>query len=244
MYGYEEHNDITPEQILQKVTAEQIFKWLLSKFNPQIDEQEYIDFKKRFNSPFREHSKSRGTCRFEVREDNTLLFVDFGDTTTHRTCFKMVMDIYGVLLPDALKIILSHFKLSTDTTEYRPVDTQEYIRSNQPSDSIITFDPTPLERKHLLYINKHLISPQHLIEDNVYPTNKFYIQYPNSIKKAINIYGVGFALDFVDKVKIYQPYSIDYRFITNCDEDNIGNFDNLDEEGEEIVISKAGKTTE
>lgn len=235
MYGYEEHLDITPEQLLQKVTQKQIFEWVL---------KEPFEFGKRYKSPFRTHSNpEKGTCRFEERTDGTILFVDFGDTTTHRTCFKMVMDSHqNCTLNEAVKIILSHFNLSKDKYEYKQIaKTTEYIKTDQPSDVIITYDPVPLEKKHKLYISQFLILPEHLVQDNVFPTYKFYIQKPNSIRRTINVYSVCFAIDFIDAVKLYQPYSIDYRFITNCNEDHIGNFDNLDEYGDELVITKSWK---
>ena len=47
--------------------------------------------------------------------------------------------------------------------------------------------------------------------------------------------------DFVDKIKIYQPYGGKYKWITNCDEDNIGNFDNLPPTGRELIIQKSYK---
>lgn len=232
-YGYEEFIEITPEQVLQKVSQQEIFAWLL---------QQPFDFKLRYKSPFREHSKGVGTCRFEQREDGTIIFVDFGDSKTHRTCFGMVMDIYRCPLIDALKIVLSHFNLSKDKYDYKEIQKQtEYIKTDQSSDTIITFDPTPIEKRHKLYISQFLILPQHLEEDLVYPTNKFYIQKPNYTRKSINVYAVCFAFDFIDKVKIYQPYSLTHKFITNCDEDNIGNFDNIDEYEDELVICKSWK---
>lgn len=235
MYGYEDYLDITPEQILQKVNQEKIFEWVL---------KEPFEFgKHKYKSPFREHSNpEKGTCRFEQRADGTILFVDFGDTITHRTCFRMVMDIYNCTLNEALKIIVSHFNLSKEKYEYTSIiKSNQYIKTEQSSDTTITYDPIELTKKHKLYISQYLILPQHLIEDSVFPTNKFYIQKPNKIRKTINVYTICFALDFIDAVKLYQPYSVDYKFITNCNEDHIGNFDNLDEYGDELIITKSWK---
>lgn len=232
MYGYEEHLDITPEQLLQKVSQQQIFEWIL---------KEPFEFGKRYRSPFREDKNPK--CRFEQRTDGTILFVDFGDTTTHRTCFKMVMDSHqDCTLQEAVKIILSHFNLSKEKYEYKQiVSSTEYIKTDQPSDTIITYDPIQIEKRHKLYISQFLILPEHLKEDNVFPTNKFYIQKPNGQRRTINVYTICFALDFIDAVKLYQPYSVDYKFITNCNEDHIGNFDNLDERGHEVIITKSWK---
>lgn len=234
-YGYEEYLDITPQQILQKISQQKIFEWLL---------QEPFEFgKHNYKSPFRTHSKGKGTCRFEQREDGTILFVDFGDSKTHRTCFGMLMDLKGATLTEALKLILSHFKLSDKVEDYEQeyINTQQYVKTEQPSDTIITYDPTPLEKRHKLYLSQFLILPEHLKEDNVFPTNRFYIQKPNLIRRTINVYTLCFAIDFLDAVKLYQPYSENYKFITNCTEDHIGNFDNIDEHDNELIITKSWK---
>lgn len=237
-YGYEDFLDITPEQVLQKVTPQQIFEWVLN---------EPFEFGKKYKSPFREHSKLKGTCRFEQRTDGTIIFVDFGDTTTHRTCFKLVMDYYTMTngycnLQDAIKLILSHFKLSTDTTDYEAVfKSREYIKTDQPSDVIITYDPRTIERRDKIHWSQFLIQPADLKEDNVFATSRFYIQNPYKSRKTVNVYGLCYAIDFIDAVKLYQPYSTDYKWITNCSEDNIGNFDNIDNTGDELIISKSYK---
>jgi hypothetical protein len=235
MYGYEEHIDITPEQLLQKISQEQIFEWLLN---------EPFKFGKKYKSPFREHSTGKGTCRFEQRPDGTIVFVDFGDDKTHRTCFGMLIDLAPNVhnIQDAIKLILSQFKLSTSTGDYKPISTlPKRIVTDHTGETIITFDKRDIQRRDKLYISQFLILPEHLKEDLVYPTSRFHIQKGNAKRRTTIIHGLCFAIDFIDKVKLYQPYSSDYRFITNCDEDNIGNFDNLEEEGEKLLITKSWK---
>src|SRR3954465_13973869 len=102
MYGYEEYLDITPEHLLQKIDQEDIFEFVL---------QEPFSFSTRYRSPFRQHSKDIGTCRFDQREDGTILFVDFGEAPgkTHRSCFKMVMDKESTNLTGAMRIICKKF---------------------------------------------------------------------------------------------------------------------------------------
>lgn len=133
MYGYEEYNDISPEQLLQKVTQEQIFEFILRK---------PFSYEDRYLSPFR--LDTRPGCRFEQRSDNTILFVDFVEKNirpdkTHRNCFNMVMDKYNCNLNRAINIILSHFNLSTNSLDYNEVSLTQYDSKEKPTNSPIIF---------------------------------------------------------------------------------------------------------
>jgi len=85
MYGYEDSFDILPDQLLQKVTAKEIFEWIF---------EQDINTIVRYISPFRDDPSP--SCRFQETSDGTLLFIDFGETSgkTHRTCWRAVMDHY------------------------------------------------------------------------------------------------------------------------------------------------------
>jgi hypothetical protein len=233
MYGYEEHVEITPEQLLQKISQQRIFEFAL---------QQQFSFNLKYNSPFREHSKGKGTCRFEQREDGTILFVDFGDLEgrTHRSCFRMIMDVYSVSLSTSIKIIAQHFKISLDKSGYKEVTTPEYQRIKSTSGTDIGYTPKAFNKYDIQHWSQFLIRPEHLLEDNVFSVSKFTINGEKGYK-IFNPYKYCYAIDFVDAVKIYQPYSIDYKWITNCNENHIGNIDNLPATGDELIIQKSYK---
>jgi hypothetical protein len=238
MYGYEEYVHLTPEQVLQKVTQEEIFDWIIKEYKMG----ESFDFKKRYKSPFRKHSTGRGTCRFEQRDDGAIIFVDFGDIKTHRTCFGMLQDLHGGLsLNQVVTLICEHFGLSTDSRDYkRPVISGAPVNKDSNSHTEIKPDPSPITKKDRLYWSQFIIKPEHLVEDNVYPTKRFSIRNHKGYR-IVNLYGLAYVFDFVDKFKIYQPYSVDFRWITNCDENCIGNIDNLPSTGDELIIQKSYK---
>lgn len=233
MYGFQDYNKITPEQVLQKVSQEEIFQFVLGK---------HPDSASRFLSPFRIDKKAN--CRFEVIADGTLLFVDFGDkSTTHRTCFKAVMDKYGIILDSAVNMIVSHFELSSSEENYVPVTktfTIEKADKEEKESTIITYDIVPYAKRDKLHWSQFLITPSQLLEDNVYSTNKYYLTR-NGVKRGINLFTKCYAIDFITRVKLYQPSSVDYRWITNCDENNIGNFDNLPLTSDVLLIKKSYK---
>src|ERR1044072_347671 len=149
MYGYQDFIELSPEQILQKVTQEQIFEWVL---------QENFLWEARYKSPFREHSKDKGTCRFEEREDGTILFVDFGERfltgETHRTCWRMVMRKHGCDLEGAIKRVCDHFGLSNNPDDYKPVIYSEYKKGEGDSSdrrASINYIAKPFVKSDILF---------------------------------------------------------------------------------------------
>lgn len=239
-YGYEEYIDLTTNQILQKITQQQIFELVLKK---------PFDFKERYRSPFR--IDKRPDCRFEERQDGTILFVDFGEKNPrkiHRSCFGMMLDAYpGITLAGVIKILCSKFKLSTNVNDYQHInintanncDNSDQEKSSE--ETIIKYKKKSFNKSDILHWSQFLIRPEHLEEDNVFATNLFTVKKLNKPLKTINAYKYCYAIDFISHVKIYQPYSDKYRFITNCTENDIGNIDNLPAIGDELIIEKAYK---
>lgn len=235
MYGYEEYIDLTPEQILQKVTQQEIIEFVL---------EQPFDFNNRYISPFRlDHTPG---CRFEERPDGTIVFVDFGERTinpakTHRSVFGMVIDKHKTTLTGAVRILCNHFKLSTNPNDYQKIEKIVYQKSITSSENcLIGYERRLLNKSDVWYWSQFIIKPEHLLEDNVFSASRFSIKTQRKFK-VINVYKYCYVIDFLDRVKIYQPYNEKYRWITNCNENNIGNIDNLPLSGDELIIQKAYK---
>lgn len=235
MYGYGKLVEILPEQVLQKVSELQIFEWV---FDHSIDVlQHYV-------SPFR--SDTTPNCRFETRPDGALLFIDFGDKKTHRSCFQAVMDKYpGTTFNDALKLILQHFGLSNDPIDYEPVKQVYVPSSDSPHDNshaAIHQINRGFERRDALYWSQFLIQLVHLAEDDVRCVERVTIDNPKKRKVTFSPFGLCYSFNFGDHVKLYQPNNNPkYKWITNCDENDIGNIGNLPRTGKELIIQKSYK---
>ena len=241
MYGYEKYLEITAQHILTKITQEDIFKFVFEK--PIILNSKYI-------SPFRD-DKNPG-CFFTQREDSTIIFVDFAESVgyTHRSCFQAVMDKYNVDYQKAITIVLDNFHLSYNIEDYDLIKitnssynyNSRYKGDKVKSGTSIEYVKSEFDRRDVMNWNKFIISTKDLLEDKVYATHRFTIDkhdgYP---KRVFNIHNICYAIDFIDAVKIYQPTSTDYRFITNCNENHIGNINNLPLFGDKLVIQKSYK---
>ncbi len=235
MYGFEEQIYLSPSDILQKVTQEQIFEFAL---------EEPIHMGDRYKSPCRTDKKAG--CRFEVRPDGEILFVDFGEKyltgRTHRSCFGLVMDKYKITMSSCITLLCQRFGLSCNPSDYNspiPVKDMRVAPKENRIRSVITYVKRPIEKRDKVFLSESLIKPEHILEDNVHPISSFTLTNEKG-RRTINLFKIAFAIDFIDQCKIYQPYSDpEYRFISSCDENKIGNIDNLPATGDELIIKKS-----
>lgn len=236
MYGYEEYVDILPEHILQKVNALEIMEMCLG---------EKADVGVRYISPCRDDNSAG--CRIEERLDGTILFVDFGESKgkTHRDCFKLVMDSYGVTFQSALKIICNHFGLSTTSVDYQPLKVKPKVNNNSvsstPFSTVIDYDTRDFNKHDKKHWSQYLIYPEQLLEDKTHAVSRIKIDSAKG-RKSFEPFSPCFSFDFGHHVKLYMPYNNpQYKWITNCDENDIGNIWNLPKTGKELIIQKSYK---
>jgi len=232
MYGFQEHLELNFDQLLQKVTPQQIFEFLL---------RQPFSFENRYLSPLRGDRKPG--CRFEQRQDGTILFVDFGERLlrpekTHRTCIGMLMEMYNVSYSGAVQLVCTEFGLSHNPLDYQVVVAERSY--SEKNNTIITFDVKPLTKGDQIFWSQFLIKPEELTADSVFPIKRFVVKKERS-RKVIIVYRYCYAIDFVDAVKIYQPYHPKFKWITNCNENHIGNIDNLPATGCELIVQKSYK---
>lgn len=229
MYGYEEYLDITPDQVLQKVTQEQIFEWLLDK---------PVNIFDKYYAPYREDRNPR--CWFEYKDD-ILLFMDFSPKTlkSHKTCFGLVIEIYDVNLVEALELICDHFNISKSKRNYQ---LPKKIYNPEFQEKVATIIKPILQdynKKDREYWSYSLITLNNLQEDNVHSVKRFYLESKRG-KRWITPYSHCYDINFLDAHKIYQPYRPkEYKWISNCNEDHIGNINNLPSTGDILYIQKA-----
>jgi len=240
MYGYYEYIDLTWNQVMTKVSQEQVFELILNQ---------PFDYSLRYTSPIRKDDNP--DCRFERRLDGVILFLDFGDKEqTHHTCLGLAMKYYNTNMEGVIKVLVDAFQLPTDPTAYissipyeREETTHHKTREEvHQSETIITYKKKEYDKRDILYWSNFLIKPQHLFEDNVFSAS--YIHISNRAKKKVSYFrpqGLCYVIDFLDAVKVYQPYNSKYKWFTNCNENHIGNVDNLPESGDKLVICKAYK---
>lgn len=222
MYGYTEPILETSGGLLRRISQKKLFEFIL--------QQEVLEGG-RYTSPFRKDSKP--DCRIE-KFNGLLYFVDFGDAISHRDGLKAIMDMQGVSLSEAMEIIKS-------------LELEEDIKISLKPDEIIGrteiyTNRVPFQKKDIGYWNKSLITIEQLEIDNVYASNRIRINNHKKNKdNSFSICGLCYTIDFFDAIKVYQPYSLYMKFLTTCNENHIGNYDNLSPDGDTLLITKSYK---
>lgn len=239
MYSYSEYIPLNLNNVLQRVSEEDIYEMAIG-YKPV----EYV----RVTSPLRKGDADPG-CFFTYY-NNKLRFMDFADEVKHRDCINMVQDIYKVSFFNALKIINEHFKLGLgkdSNIQPTPPIILESKRtiSTEKESYPITFKPRDFDNRDADYWAQYDITRNQLIEDGVFPIIWYKI-YSRKLKDFVVIRKDTIAYAYTEfdegKKKIYSPLLPGVgKWITDCDENDIGNYKNLPQYGDTLIISKSYK---
>lgn len=243
MYEYVDYCPLNEEEILKRITQEEIAEMILG-YKPIM--YQWI------KSPIKLRRNGDNTpgARFEMW-NGKLFFIDFGDQPTHRIIFKFVADYYNVRFFEALRIINEYFQLGLGNEgEIRipkPVinhqSNPEVKFEKQRTD--IIYKPKPFSPTDKKIWMPYEISRNNLIEDEVvaivwykfwsFTQNKLIVMRPTDPTYAFT--------EFKGRVKIYKPLSKFKlgKFITNCSENDIGGYDKLPVSGYKLIIKKSYK---
>lgn len=243
-YGYKESRVfISKEEILGKVSQEEIFKMILG----------YIPIEHSYVfSPFRKDHVP--DCYFEWYKD-TLYFIDWAEPISkrrHRDCFNMVQDHFGVSFYKSLEIINEHFKLNLLAGHH---DDSDYVVKRKKlmavrKAKVIPHKDIPFKARMFNsqgdreFWSPYEITRSDLINDEVFPII-WYKVYSKRMKTHVVIrpntrtYLVG---NFKPRVKMYTPDKKGKgKWITNCINEDIWGWNSLPPFGSRITITKSYK---
>lgn len=230
---------MSKETILKYVTEADIFELV---FDYKPEEFDYV------TSPFREDLNP--DCWFENSGPNgSLRFKDFADSRTIRgvkmrniSCFDAVMIFYSLSFTDTIKFIVSKLIYGNELEPKKGLITQSKTSIKKETEIVIEARQFILSDKKFWW-DRYSISKFNLIEDKVFPVSKYRVitsdkDYTNRVKSNTYCF-----TDFKDgKKKIYSPFMKDKgKFITNCNENDIGGYDKLPKEYKKLVITKSYK---
>lgn len=228
---------IDKETILKYVTEEQIFE-LVFGFQPK--EYDYVV------SPFR--NDVNPGCWFQYYPSGKLKFTDFGSEIFIKgvrminiDCFDAVQFYYKLdSLYETLLFIKKHLINNKELPELENnVSNIKKIKRKTE----ITIETRDFDNRDKIFWEKYGISKQNLIEDKVFPIKRVKI----CSKKGdffIRFYDSAYCYtDFEEgRKKIYRPYQKGRdRFITSCNQNDIGGINKLPLFGKSLVITKSYK---
>lgn len=242
------YSDFTPLnkfEIFKRITQEEIYQ-LVTNYLPQANK--YV------KSPLRE-DKLAGAYYEWVK--GILYFKDFADPNRHiRDCFQVLMEIYNLNYNDCLKLIDEHFQLGIQEGNPSPI-LYEFVDYSSKKNSGIYKSTSNLENNDILtktrkfsnydkyyWFNNFGIEKKHLIEDDIFPLI-WYKFYSRKKKQwlVIRPMDICYALEEFEGIykKIYRPLSNIAKWLTNCNENHIGNYFNLPLYGQKLIITKSYK---
>lgn len=237
MYGTKDVRQLTIKEILSEITEYDIFKYYIGK-----------DFKiGTIRSPLRKDSNPSFDIYRSPKTVRQILFKDHGSGESG-SCFDFVMKAYGLSFMQALRLIDHDFnlKLSNAPLTKRPL-TKGYVGkvTGVDVDKIqATCAIRVVRRKWNATTDKDFWGKYNI---SVKTLKKFHVKPIEALKindrwfrfrKTEAVYCYWFGEYYY---KIYQPYSTDFKWLSNTNTDILQGWDQLPENGEFIVITKSLK---
>ena len=219
------------QEILDTIKEEDIF-------NIVLDEE--IDLNRKYLAPYREDNNAG--CYFD-KTNGKLLFIDWADfSNTHKDCFDFIGRCYNLDLSGTLEFITNYFKV--DKKGDNPIiKTKKTYSSNYSSERTILIAKRDFNNRDKSFWLPYGINRKQLEEDSVFPITAYSSVSKRGNEFVINCPDIAYAYtDFKDnKIKIYRPTNSEYKWYTNCTQNDVGNYFKLPEKGDLLVITKSYK---
>lgn len=239
MYGYNEIISLSPEQILDEVSQEEIFGLFINK-EIIIDKD-----KATYVAPYR--NDSNPDCYFTEYE-NKIYFVDFADIPQSKNCFSFISRCTGLNFPKTLEYIIKQLNLGKGN---RPKKNRTIQKENEivevkkiKKERTITYSPRQFSGKDKKFWSQYEISRENLESDGVIPIDVYKSSSRKGEPFAIRVFDIMYAYTDFDKgrVKIYRPFgNKEEKWFTNCTQNDIGSINHLPISGDKLIISKSYK---
>jgi hypothetical protein len=220
---------ISKESILSLVSQEDIFQ-IVFKVRPQ----EYVYVV----SPLR--NDNIPGCWFSYH-NGTLYFVDFAHKRTHSDCFNVIQDYFQI--PNFyLTLQFIYDRLIKNKTDLKPLPVVNQKKKNKKVNLLI--EARPFKTDDGTFWSKYQITKQNLIQDKVFPLKRVFALNTKTGSHVFECNEIAYAYtDFLEsRKKIYFPIREGKRrFITNCNQNDVGGINSLPPFGSELIITKSYK---
>ena len=194
---------LTPETILSKISAFDIFKFYMPERDWRLNTVTY--------SPFRNENHPSFVIGNKYGE---ISFIDFAETSLRGDCFYFVKCLFNLsTMNDVLVKIDSDFGLGISSKENINKYKEIVKQYKQPEESIKRYSLIQVKTKkftkqELEYWNSYHIDIEDLRKENVYSVDKVYL---NKQLFYTNPHELTFGYLYDGHWKIYRPYSTNKR---------------------------------
>lgn len=219
--------DLSLDYILEQITEYDIYRYYIG---------ESFQIGRIMSSPLRE-DKNPSFGLFKSNKSGSLLFKDQA-TGISGNCVTFVKELFNISYRDAIikiigDLVKQNLKMSVKgisiKKEYKPVETVLAIRRKNFSEN------------DDLYWGQFGLNRDILKTFNVFPIHEYWI---NGIVQpwAYKVDNPGYAYQIYNKFKIYKPLEQKkYKWLTNCSMLDIQGYEQLDNTGNLLIITKSLK---
>ena len=217
--------------ILGRITEYDIFKYYIPSFKT---------LGKKFRSELREDNSPTVSI---IAYNGKLLYKDFGNPDHTFDCFNYIKYKYNCSFIGALRIIDCDFKLNLSSKKevinftmgymgYRSTNIPKFIKK----DIIIRKKRRAWTIEDATFWTKYLVSKKILSMFAVEPISHYWINNSRFSCKSIT-----YAFKFKNRYKIYSPYEVKNKWLSNTKKTDIQGYNQLPAKGERLLITSSLK---
>lgn len=221
---------LSSQEILNTIKQENIFNIVI---------KENINLIDKYIAPYREDNNAG--CYFE-EYDNKLYFVDWADfNNIHKDCFDFIGKCYNLDFIGTLEFITNYFKVEHSGNFKSNINIVKKTIGDK-IDRPILIAKRDFNDKDKSFWLPYGITRSQLIEDNVFPITAYSSVSKKGSEFVINCSDIAYAYtEFKNRIKIYRPTNSEYKWYTNCTQNDVGNYFNLPNNGDLLIITKSYK---
>ena len=221
------HTDV----ILGKISEYDIFVYYIPEFKK---------LGKKFRSDLRKDNSPTVSI---IPFNGKLLYKDFGHSEHTFDCFNYVRYKYDCSFVDALRIIDCDFGLGLSSKQEAvkfTMGVMGFRQSNTPkynkNEVIIQKRKRLWTREDANFWSKYLISKKILTSFAVEPISHFWVNSNRFSCKTIT-----YAFRFKNRYKIYSPYEVDNKWLSNTNKNDVQGYNQLPKNGNRLIITSSLK---
>lgn len=214
---------ITTHEILDKITAYDIYRYYFGEFLPN---KKYLNHLR--------GDKNQPSFTITNRHDD-LTHIDFGSDYWRGNCFNLVQQIYSCSFQQALEIIARDFNIRKSDVDIKKVVTWDVPKVADKKRSVIQVKTKKFTKDELMYWADYELGLDD-IKDYVYSIDTLYI---NKEKHCVKN-DLAFAYKFGEYWKIYRPFNKKTKWLSNCPIDTMYGLENI-RECDTSIITKSVK---
>tara|TARA_R110000787_G_scaffold110734_1_gene219413 strand:- start:209 stop:1210 length:1002 start_codon:yes stop_codon:yes gene_type:complete len=221
------HTDV----ILGKITEYDIFMYYCPSFTK---------LGKKFNSELREDNSPTVSI---IPYNGKLLYKDFGHSDHTFNCFSYIQYKYNCSFVSALRIIDCDFNLCLSSKKTETMFTMGLLGFKHPKPPALTKPDVIIKKKKRLWNSddanfwkKYHISKKILCMFAVEPISHIWVNNNRFTCKSIS-----YAFRFKNRYKIYSPYEVKNKWLSNTNKTDIQGYDQLPTNGEKLIITSSLK---